>query len=96
MANLWSTAEVYGLRADTDKPEIIDPHSIFETTFIGYDTLRRNIMMTVLNHEAKAPFCRMLRRKFPEYQSFVVSHTGHNKITPQLSKRVYYPQSYQC
>lgn len=64
-------AEVYGLR--DARPEPIDPHRIFATRWLGYDNIRRNILISVL-HPSRAPaFCAYLRRKFPEYEAFAVA-----------------------
>jgi hypothetical protein len=63
-------AEVYGLKGG--EALMLDPHRIFATRWVGYDNIRRNILVSVL-HPSRAPeFCRYLARKFPEYDSFAV------------------------
>ncbi len=63
-------AEVYGLKGGTTA--LIDPHRIFGTRWVGYDNIRRNILISVL-HPSRGPgFCRYLERKFPEYDGFAV------------------------
>jgi hypothetical protein len=63
-------AEVYGLKDGA--AALIDPHRVFATRWLGYDNIRRNILVSVL-HPSRAPdFCRYLARKFPEYDSFAV------------------------
>ena len=65
-------AEVLGIKGG--KPELIDPHRIFENRWIGYDNIRRNVLITVLSQEHAASFCRYLKRKFPEYTRFAVAY----------------------
>jgi len=40
-------AEVWGIRAG--RPELVDPHRIFATRWVGYDNIRRNVLVTALN-----------------------------------------------
>jgi hypothetical protein len=71
-----SRAEVLGFRGG--QPEAIDPHRIFENRWLGYDNIRRNVLVTVLGQAHAASFCRYLRRKFPEYERFAVAYV----VTP--------------
>ncbi|GEM_PF-1774276 len=64
-------AEVYGIKQK--KLELIDPHRIFENRWLGYDNIRRNVLITVLNPYYAESFCRYLKRKFPEYEGFAVA-----------------------
>lgn len=64
-------AEVYGIRDGV--PELIDPHRIFPNRWLGYDNIRRNVLITVLSPQYAEPFCRYLKRKFPEYAEFAVA-----------------------
>jgi hypothetical protein len=68
-------AEVHG-KKDGDL-ELIDPHRIFENRWIGYDNIRRNVLVTVLDPYAAGHFCRYLRRKFPEYDTFYVMQAAY-------------------
>ena len=63
-------AKVYGI-SDLG-PYPIDPHRIFENRWIGYDNIRRNILITVLHPAYAHDFCRYLKRKFPSYQHFAI------------------------
>lgn len=63
-------AEVYGRKGA--QAELIDPHRIFATRWVGYDNIHRNVLITVLRPAYAGDFCRYLRRKFPEYDGFVV------------------------
>jgi hypothetical protein len=65
-------AEVYG-RAGKELRKI-DPHDIFPNRWIGYDNIRRNVLVSVLDRRSADDFCRYLRRKFPEYEKFAVLH----------------------
>ncbi|MBI4062951.1 MAG: hypothetical protein HY401_01460 [Elusimicrobia bacterium] len=66
----YGTAEVYGLKGQTGF--FIDPHRVFETRWLGYDNIHRNVMVSVLNANRGPDFCRYLKRKFPEYENFAV------------------------
>jgi hypothetical protein len=73
-------AEVWGLRPSGE--ELIDPHRIFATRWLGYDNIRRNVLITALEAPYAPSFCRYLRRKFPEYAGFAVKEV----ITPSVSR----------
>ena len=64
------TAEVYGLKGE--KFDLIDPHRIFDNHWIGYDNIRRNVLITVLHPFYAGSFCTYLKRKFPQYDRFAV------------------------
>lgn len=66
----YGFAEVYGLQAGV--PRLIDPHAIFETHNLGYDNIRRNVLVSVLDERLAPAFCPYLRRKFPAYEDFLV------------------------
>ena len=52
----------------------IDPHEIIETRTIGFDNIFRNILSQMGNKRSSQAFGRFLKRKFPEYDGFVVSY----------------------
>lgn len=95
VGNSWSTAEVYGLK-DESVPERIDPHRIFETRFVGFDNIRRNIMVNVLDGRRGRDFCAFLQRKFPHYSDFLVVHVGLPALVPKSAQRKVYQPLYQC
>ena len=64
-------AEVYGVKGSN--LELIDPHKIFENRWIGYDNIRRNVLVSVLNPAHADSFGLYLRRKFPQYERFSVA-----------------------
>ncbi len=64
-------AEVYGIK--NGRPELIDPHRIFQNRWLGYDNIRRNVLISVLDAYSAPRFCRFLKRKFPEYDEFAVA-----------------------
>jgi hypothetical protein len=73
-------AEVWGLRGGRE--ELINPHHIFSTRWLGYDNIRRNVLVTALEPAYASSFCRYLRRKFPQYEGFAVNEA----ITPSVSR----------
>ena len=66
-----SHTEVYGII--DGKYTLIDPHRIFENRWLGYDNIRRNVLLGALYPAYARPFCRYLSRKFPEYPHFAVT-----------------------
>ncbi len=64
-------AEVYGVNGSNLEP--IDPHRIFDNHWLGYDNIRRNVLISILNPQDAPLFCKYLRRKFPQYDSFSVA-----------------------
>ena len=82
----YGTAEVYGIRGETGA--LIDPHRIFETHWVGYDNIHRNVMVSVLDARRGPDFCRYLRRKFPDYEGFAVMRAVWPSVsrTPELKQ----------
>jgi hypothetical protein len=89
----YGFAEVYGLKDNTPVP--LDPHAIFETRFVGYDNIRRNVLIGVLDRQAQPRFCRYLRRKFPDYQAFAVLYGEYPDIV-DAPDRALYRTAYRC
>ena len=61
----YGFAEVYGLRGR--QPVLLDPHKIFSTRSVGYDNIRRNVLISVLSPEAVGTpaQCRRAQREQP-------------------------------
>jgi len=74
-------AEVYGIRKS--QPVLIDPHDIFETRFVWYDNIHRNVLISVLSAHDAPRFCRYLRRKFPQYERFAVVYAQYPDLIRQ-------------
>ena len=85
--------EVYGL-AD-GRPELIDPHRIFATRWLGYDNIRRNVLISVLSSPYEPAFCAFLQRKFPAYAGFVVAYAETPSVV-EHPPRVFRQAAYQC
>jgi hypothetical protein len=77
----YGLAEVYGLRGG--QPMLLDPHEIFATRFVGYDNIRRNVLVSVLSGADAPPFCRYLHRKFPAYEAFAVAYAQYPDLLKQ-------------
>ena len=92
----WSTAEVYGLKDGQEKPDFIDPHRIFETRFVGFDNIRRNIMVNALDPRMSNQFCTFLKRKFPEYAHFQIALAGYPDLVKERPAKKYLKPIYQC
>ena len=90
-------AEVYGIKkkGKLEDLEPIDPHRIFKTRWLGYDNIRRNVLVASLDQGRARDFCAFLRRKFPEYQDFAVFEA----ITPSVldkPRKTLYRLAYKC
>lgn len=87
----YGFALVYGVQGTISTQ--IDPHEIFETKAVGYDNIHRNVLIGVLEGRSAGAFCRYLRRKFPQYESFAVVYAQYSDLikTPDaiLGKVVY-------
>ena len=87
----YGFAEVYGIRAH--QPVKLDPYKIFETRAVGYDNIRRNVLVGVLYQDRAPDFCRYLSRKFPGYDDFLVVYAEYpdvvNRPTRILRQPVY-------
>jgi hypothetical protein len=86
-------AEVYGIRGG--EPEYIDPHRIFDNRWIGYDNIRRNVLINVLHPREAGPFCAYLKRKFPEYDGFSVMQAVYPSNIRYPDRRIL-KVSYDC
>jgi hypothetical protein len=89
----YGFAEVYGHSGSQLIP--IDPHDIFETKALGYDNVHRNMLVGVLYRDRSAEFCRFLRRKFPEYESFTVYYSMYPDLVDSPDK-VLRQIAYRC
>lgn len=88
-----SQAQVYGIQHD--KPVLIDPHRIFETRWVGYDNIRRNVLLSVLDPSNAPDFCPYLKRKFPEFGKFVVAYAVWPSVIENANE-TYYKPVYSC
>ncbi len=79
-------AEVYGRKGL--EGTLIDPHRIFATRWVGYDNIRRNVLITTLNPVYQPDFCRYLGRKFPEYEGFIVMEVWTPSVTREPNKKL--------
>lgn len=91
--NGYGHAEVYGVKGT--QTAIIPPHEIFETDAVGYDNIRRNVLIGVLYEERAARFCHFLKRKFPKYSAFVVAYAQYPDVIEQPGK-VHRKVMYRC
>lgn len=89
----YGFAAVHGIRRG--QPIALDPHAIFATRAIGYDNIRRNVLVGVLTRETAGPFCGYLHRKFPAYDRFHVFSGAYPDLL-NAPDRVVYELAYQC
>ena len=90
----YGMAEVYGLRPG-EEPALIDPHRIFETRFVGYDNIRRNVLIATLSPQRAQDFCAFLQRKFPAYDRFAVVYALYPDLVDE-PRRILRQVAYQC
>ena len=87
----YGFAEVYGLHGRS--AELLEPHEIFRTRALGYDNIRRNVLIGVLDQRHASAFCRYLERKFPRYEGFAIVHAEYTNLVnhPQeILRRIFY------
>jgi len=87
----YGFAEVYGIKRG--QPTLFDPHRIFSTRFVGYDNIRRNVLVAVVSPERGPAFCGYLARKFPDYDQFAVVYGQYMDLVEQpdkIGRRVMY------
>ena len=89
----YGFAEVYGIRG-TEAVKL-DPHAIFETKAVGYDNIRRNVLVGVLYQDRAQAFCRFLRRKFPMYEDFLVVYAEYPDVV-NTPERILRRPAYRC
>jgi hypothetical protein len=89
----YGFAEVYGVR--NGAPTKLDPHDIFKTKALGYDNIRRNVLVTVLYRDHAEAFCRFLDRTFPQYDSFAVLYGQYPDLV-KTPDRFLYQVAYRC
>lgn len=89
----YGFAEVYGRRGQALTK--LDPHDIFRTRAVGYDNIRRNVMVGVLYQNRASAFCSYLRWKFPAYESFVIYHGEYPDLIRAPADTRHVP-IYQC
>lgn len=90
---VYAGAEVYGLK--NGSMQLIDPHDILKTKAIGYDNIHRNVLSTVLDRYDQAAFCSFLKRKFPDFDSFMITAVYYPSVIKTPDKKFYRP-AYQC
>ncbi len=88
-----SRAEVYGI--GSAGPTLLDPHDIFETRWVGYDNIRRNILLSVLDRDSAPQFCGYLARKFSRYDRFAVAHAIWPSVIKNKGEKLY-QLAYTC
>ncbi len=86
-------AEVYGVKGE--HWEFIDPHRIFQNRWIGYDNIRRNVLITVTDKRVSDEFCKYLKRKFPGYDRFEVMYLIYPSYGRYPAKKLLRP-AYVC
>ena len=89
----YGFAEVYAVRGN--RRTLIDPHAILETKAVGYDNIRRNVLVGALTPPAAPDFCRFLRRKFPDAGSFAVVYAQYPDVV-NAPERVDRFVAYRC
>jgi hypothetical protein len=91
----YGFAEVHALPRDGSPVVMLNPHEIFETRAVGYDNIRRNVLVGVLSRDRAPAFCRYLRRKFPAYQAFAVVYGQYPDVVDQPD-RILRQLAYRC
>ena len=90
----YGFAEVYAQPRD-GPAVLLDPHKIFETKAVGYDNIRRNVLVGVLSRARAPDFCRYLGRKFPDAQRFAVIYAQYPDVVNEPD-RILRQVAYEC
>ena len=77
--------EVYGVKDGV--PQLIDPHQIIKTRFVGFDNIHRGILGEVLSEPLRQPFCRYLKRNLPYFENFLITAEEYPSLTESPLKR---------
>ena len=90
----YGFAEVYRIEAD-QRLVLVDPHDIFRTKAVGYDNIRRNVLISVLSRDTAQPFCRYLLWKFLSAPGFAIVYGEYPDVAgqPDFVKR---QVAYRC
>ena len=86
-------AQVYGLRKGA--VQLIDPHEIIRTRFIGFDMVHRNVLSEVLLPGVRKDFCNALQKQFPEFEKFIITAVDYLSLIRSRFERTETPV-YQC
>ena len=89
----YGFAEVYGVK--DNRPVLLDPHAIFSTKAVGYDNIHRNVLIGVIYRDRARDFCRYLRRKFPDQDTFAVVYAEYPDVVAN-PERVVRQAAYYC
>ena len=91
----YGFAEVYGRK--NGQFTLIDPHNIFRTQAVGYDNIRRNVLITVLPRQESADFCRYLKWRLPGYEAFTVVYGAYPDVTRvNAADNIWRQVAYRC
>ena len=91
----YGFSEVYALPRGGEEPVKLDPHDIFKTKGVGYDNIRRNVLVGVLYQDHAEDFCRYLRRQFPQHGAFAVVYSQYPDVVDEPD-RVLSQVAYRC
>lgn len=89
----YGFAEVYGRK--NGQFALINPHAIFHTKAVGYDNIRRNVLVGVLYQQQAAGFCRYLKWRLPAYEAFAVVYASYPDVI-QTPDRIWRQVAYHC
>ena len=81
----FGCVEVYGVKDGT--PQLIDPHQIIKTRFIGFDNIQRGILGEVLPEPSRKPFCNYLERNMPYFDHFLITAVQYPSLTTSPFER---------
>ena len=93
VSDRYGLAEVYGVKEG--RPHLIDPHQILLTRAIGYDNIHRNALVGVLSRESSRAFCAFLKRKFPYFDTFLVTYAEYPSLVKQPFEKLQ-SVAYEC
>ncbi len=72
---------VYGVK-DLKLYEL-NPHKIIQNRTLFYDNTHRGVLSAIADRETAPSFCRMMDRRFPEFDDFVVALRRYRSLSRQ-------------
>jgi hypothetical protein len=93
VGNGFSHLEILGMHQG--RSYRIEPHAILPTRYLGFDNVHRGVLGSAADPQHQRPFCRYLRRKFPEYDDFLITAVSYPPVREPLTDRRW-AVLYQC
>ena len=75
----FAHTQIYGIKGQN--AILLDPHWILSTRFVGFDDIHRNVLISFLKRGGQPYVCQYLKRKFPEFDDYVVTVVEYPSVS---------------